>query len=72
MTVTLGEELLPFLDRLSLLLEKYDPVTQQKLIELLVVRHLMKVGQPNEKFVLDSMNKHIKQIVQQLHGYRSE
>ena len=65
MTAVLGVELLRPLDRLIEHLSEYDPVTQQKLLELMVVRHAMLMGPTRGKrrFVLDSFHKHTVQIM---------
>jgi hypothetical protein len=61
MTVTLGKELIPLITPIIKLLDTHDPVTQQKIIELLVWRHCERLpGQ--EDFVLTSMVKHIRQF----------
>jgi len=63
--VKLGVELVPSLDRLSDVLDEHDPVTQQKLIEVLVARHAMHMVDPySAQIVLASMFKHIKQIME--------
>ena len=64
MTVTLGIELLPAIDRLTAALDDYDAVTQQKLIELLAARHARRCGS-DVQFVVDSMYKHIRQLALQ-------
>ena len=61
---TLGTELIAPLGRVSAVLDTYDPVTQQKLIELLTVRHAMRMLEHAE-FTADSMHKHIKQLIEQ-------
>jgi len=61
--VQLGAELIPSLNRLLAVLLEHDPVTQQKLLEVMVTRHLMMVGEPHQRFVLESMVKHIKQLL---------
>jgi hypothetical protein len=62
-TIALGGELIPHLDRLTEVLDEQDPVTQQKLIEVLAVRHLICADRKHRQFVLDSMVKHIRQLL---------
>jgi hypothetical protein len=43
LTVVLDEKLVPVLERVTAILSDYDPVTQQKVLELATVRHIMPV-----------------------------
>jgi len=63
-TVVLDEDLYPMLERLIAVLNDYDPLTQQKLLELACVRHALMVGnQADAKTVAFGLCKHIKQMV---------
>jgi hypothetical protein len=62
----LGVEHLPLLEKLIGVLDgEPDPVNQQIAFELLVARHVMRVSprHAEQRFVLDSMRKHILQIL---------
>ena len=63
----IGIEHLPLLNRLVCALEhEPDPVRQQQIaIELLAARHIARVGSNpiDQKFVADSMRKHILQML---------
>lgn len=66
MTVTLGMDLAPGLEAVAAVLDQYDPVTRQKLLEVLTVRHAMQAGGRDGRieFVVDAMHKHVRQILQ--------
>ena len=62
--VSLDEDLYPYLKRLIAVLDDYDPLTQQKLLELMCVRHALMTGNPvDAKAVALGLCKHIKQMV---------
>lgn len=65
MTPSLDESLIPAMNRMIAALNEYDPVTQQKLIELLAARHALKMEESAD-FVAASMNKHIWQLIHQI------
>jgi GTPase involved in cell partitioning and DNA repair len=67
---TLGMELVPKLQKLLVVLNKYDPTTRQQLLELLTARHAMEyetnvnipmIAEENAKAV----HKHVLQIIKQ-------
>ena len=63
---TLGLEMVPMLKRLRDVLNDYDQLTQQKMLELALANHVMRVGRNREEkqFVIDSVAKHVRQIVE--------
>ena len=63
-TTELDVDLLPKLARLTAFLDDYDPVTQQKLLELASARHAMSAGSMSG-VVAAGMHKHINQILNQ-------
>lgn len=64
MTEILDERLIPPLERVIAVLSDYDLVTQQKLIELATVRHVLGAGKHAE-FVAKSVHKHVGQLLKQ-------
>lgn len=64
-TVFLGPELIPMIDEMVDVLSKYPPVTQMKVLEMLVVRHSIKMGLDDPFYVADSVHKHVKQLITQ-------
>ena len=70
MTVTLDETLIPMLDQVTAVLSDYDPVTQQKVLELATVRHAMR-ARAHARFVAASMHKHVMQLIEQVGGEQS-
>ena len=67
MVVVLDVDLLPMIERVVAVLDDYDPVTQQKVLEVVSVRHAMKMGSVRDAdFVVVSMHKHITQMLRQL------
>jgi hypothetical protein len=63
-TTKLDVDLLPKLERITAILDDYDPVTQQKLLELASVRYAMRAGSMSG-VVVAGMHKHINQILNQ-------
>ena len=57
-------DLLPKLERLTAVLDDYDPVTQKKLLELASARHAMRMGS-SSGVVVAGMHKHIEQLLKQ-------
>lgn len=64
MTVEIGEDAVALANRMiKVLFEEHNAVLQQQAIELLMAGHAIRNGQREEIFVLDSMNKHAKQLL---------
>jgi hypothetical protein len=61
MAVSLEEDI-PKLKQVIEVLDAYDAVTQQKLIELLAARHALRMTD-KAGFVAASMYKHIRQLI---------
>jgi hypothetical protein len=67
MTVTLGMEQLPLLERLIVVLnEERDPVKWQQAIELLTSRHCLGARDRNVSLqIADGVHKHVRQMIEQ-------
>ena len=69
MAVTLDIELLPLLEPIIARLDRYPPVQQQQVIELLVVRHCERWPEEST-FIMESVFKHIRQLRAQAQKFR--
>jgi hypothetical protein len=69
MTTTLDEALFPILEQVTAVLSDYDPVTQQKILELATVRHVMRARE-HARFVATSMHKHVTQLIEQCEDFQ--
>jgi hypothetical protein len=69
-TTVLGDELIEPAGRLIGVLDDYDPITQQKLLELLTVRHALHCSHKysDRKFVAESFHKHVMQTLPKTSG----
>jgi hypothetical protein len=65
MVTLLDGKLIPPLERIGDFLDDYDPVTQQKLIELVTTRHAARAGK-EATFIANSVHKHVLQLLKQL------
>ena len=65
-TAYLDIDLMPFVDRVTAILDEYDPVTQMKIIELVMTRQSLKAGKRGAVSVLDAMHKHIRHVLRQV------
>jgi len=69
MTVTLDIELLPLLKPIIARLDRYLPVQQQQVIELLVVRYCERWPEESA-FIMESIFKHVRQLRAQAQTFR--
>lgn len=61
-----ADRLFPQVARVAAVLSGFDPVTQQQILELTCVRHALQMGNAKDaRVVVDSMHKHILQIMQE-------
>jgi len=60
---TMEDEQLTIVFKLQDLLHSYHPVKQQMVIELLMAAHAANIP-GHEKFIIDSMAKHAKQLLE--------
>ena len=65
MTIVLGKTDVDRCGRIVDILSHYEPVDQQKILELCVARFIMHVSDDvsDHKFVADSFAKHVRQIL---------
>lgn len=64
---TLGLEHAPLLAALQrVLASEPNPINQQIAIELLMAGHAARMGRDRSSFVIDSMAKHAKQIIEEV------
>lgn len=64
-TTILGEELVPALTKIQVIMDDLPPVQQQQIIEILMATHLYRVGGPRkiQRFVIEAMCKHVWQVL---------
>lgn len=65
----LDEELLPYIMPVLEIIESYDVVTRQKVLEILSARHAVSCGKLGVQFVIDSMHRHITKIAKQIQEF---
>lgn len=68
----LGEELIPALDRMKLVLGELTPLQQQQVLELLMVNYLYCSSHRHKehRLLMDGFNKHVWQLLYQAMGPR--
>lgn len=64
---SIGLEHLPVIEAVAKVLDDYDPLKQQQIIEMLFARHVMLTSRDldQQKIIMDGMTKHVRQIVNQ-------
>ena len=65
----LDEELIPYIMPVLDIIESYDIVVRQKVLEIIAARHAIICKQIGVQFVIDSMHRHITTLAKQMQEF---